>query len=242
MTGRPLVISHRTDMGTCPENTLAGIDAALAAGADGVEVDVRATAEGEVILLHDASLRRTTDDHRDVSSVTLAELRSVRVGPRAGDAAPLPVPTLREALERVDGRSILVIELKQPGIEAAVAQLVREARAAEWCWVWAFNPSAGATCRAALPEVPVALNTSAGSAARYGYVDPIEVAVRAGFAAVSPDHSMVDRALVDGARRRGLAVYTWTVNDRADIERVVDAGVDAVCGDDAAAIMATLEG
>lgn len=226
---QPLVISHRTNMGTMPENTLAGIDAALADGVDGVEIDVRATRDGRVVLLHDATLDRTAGDPRVLVDVTAEELAAVRTRPVLG-VAPQPVPSLAEALDCVAGRAILVIEVKQRGIHEAVAAEVRATAAAGWCWVWAFDPEVGIACRAALPEVPVGLNLSRGSLERYGYAgDPVALAVRQGFAALSMSHDMVDEASVRAIHRRGLAAYTWTVDEPSDIMRVRAAGVDAIC-------------
>lgn len=229
MTG-PFVVSHRTQMGTCPENTLAGIDAALADGVDAIECDVRATADGVVVLLHDETLGHTTGDPRPLADVVAADLEaSVRVRDPFGRLEPQPVPTLAEALARIDGRAILAIEIKEAGIEERVADIVRAANAVEWCWVWAFDPRVAQASRLALPEVPVALNVSAASFERLPepYVD---ITVRLGLAAVSLEHRLVDAGSVETARRRGLAVYTWTVDEYTDIERVRSAGVDAICG------------
>lgn len=229
MAHHPLVISHRTNMGTMPENTLAGIDAALADGVDGVEIDVRATSDGRVVLLHDATLERTAGDARVLADVRADELTAVRTRPIHGVEGQ-PIPSLAETLDRVAGRAILVIEVKQRGIHEAVAAEVRAAAAAEWCWIWAFDPEVGIACRAALPEVPVGLNLGRGSLERYGYTaDPVALAVRQGFAALSLSHDLVGEASVHAAHRRGLAVYTWTVDEPADIERVRAAGVDAIC-------------
>ena len=225
----PLVISHRTNMGTMPENTLAGIDAAIAEGVDGVEIDVRATRDGRVVLLHDATLKRTTGDPRVLVDVSADELAAVRTRPIHGVAAQ-PVPSLAETLDRVAGRVILVIEVKQRGIQEAVAAEVRAAAAAEWCWIWAFDPEVAIACRAALPEVPVGLNLSRGSLERYGYTgDAVPLAVRQGFAALSLSHDLVDEGRVRAIHRRGLAAYTWTVDEASDLARVRDAGVDAIC-------------
>lgn len=237
----PIVISHRTNMGTMPENTLAGVDQAILEGAAGVEIDVRATRDGEIVLLHDASLERTTGDPRDLADVTLEELSAVRVSPLHAYAEPQPVPTLAQTLERIDGRAILVIEIKQPGVEAAVARIVRAAGATERCWIWAFDPAVCVASRRELPEVPVALNVGPGSGERFGFDSYLEFAERERLAAVSLAHAMVDADEVARAHERGLAVYTWTVNEPADIERVRDASVDAICGDTAAGLRLVLE-
>lgn len=226
----PLVISHRTNMGASPENSLEGIAAALDEGVDGVEIDVRASADGVPMLLHDATLART---HRD--SRALAELT-------ASEAGALGVPTLEAALAAIEGRSTLYIEVKERGLGVAVAGAVRPARATSWCWVWAFDPGVGAECRVTLGEVPVALNASPEAAALFGYASPIEVARREGFAAVSLDRRLVTPAVVEKAHRLGLTVFTWTVDEPADIEAVVAAGVDGVCGNFPDRIRAVVEG
>ena len=82
---RPLLIAHRTAMGLCPENTIVGIEAAIGSGVDGVEIDVRVTRDGVPVLMHDASLDRTTGDARDVEAVTLGELRELSVIDPHGD-------------------------------------------------------------------------------------------------------------------------------------------------------------
>ncbi len=228
--GHPLVISHRANMGTMPENTLAGIDAALADDVDGVEVDVRATRDGVAVLMHDATLERVTGDARELSAVAAEELAGLRVSGRDGGEAR-PVPTLAEALARIAGRYILVIEMKERGIVAAAAEAVRAAGAASWCWVWASDPTVCAASRAALPESPAALIVGARSTGRPGLDHYVELAARSGLAAVNLHRSLATGRAVEEAHRAGLAVYCWTVNEPDEIERVIAAGVDAVCGD-----------
>lgn len=216
-----------------PENTLAGVEAALAARADGIEIDVRATADGVPVLHHDATLARTTGDPREVSAVTFQELRdTVRVQPLYEEREPLVVPSLAEVLDAIAGRAILVIEVKQADIHEQVAEVVRRARAEAWCWIWTFDPRIGIACRRVLRDVPVGLNTAPGVLERYGFADePVNLCVREGFAAVSWNHQTVDEAVVTSAQRRGLATYCWTVDEEDDIQRVWAAGVDAICTD-----------
>ena len=242
MSARPLVVSHRTQMGTCPENSLAGIEAALADGVDAIECDVRATADGSPVLMHDATLERTTGDSRLLSEVTGADLASnVRVRDPFGRLKPQRVPTLAEALTRVEGRTTLVIEVKERGIEERVAAAVREAQAADWCWIWTFDPDIGAACRAVLPEVPVALNVGSGTTPRGLDAWYVGTAVEAGFAAISVDYSLADALTVEAAHAEGLAVYAWTVDEVADIRRVATAGVDGICGNFPDRIRAVLD-
>ena len=240
MTDRPLVVSHRTNMGTQPENTLAGIGSAVADGVDGVEIDLRATSDGLVVLMHDGTLQRTAGDPRSVTDLPAAELASLRLRSETGGEAGAPPPSLPEALRCVDGRTILVIEVKQPAIERTVAEAVRAAEAASWCWVWAFDPAVVSALREALPQVPALLLVSPRSHKRFGFDSYVDLAVNRGVAGVSLAHSMIDRATLAAAQRRGLAGYTWTVDDRDDIARVRDAGVDAICGNFPRRIIAAL--
>ena len=239
----PLVISHRTQAGTMPENTLAGIDAALEAGVDAIELDVRATADGVVVLLHDETLERVAGDARALTDLTYEELRGVTLLPTHGVTEPQRVPRLAEVFERVAGRAIVIVEVKQTDIHELVAAEVRRAESAPWTWIWAFDPSVGRACRRVLPEVPVSLNTSPGRLERLGYTStPVEIAVEEGFAAVSWDHEALDASIVDAARRRGLATYCWTPNTTEAIARMVEAGVDGICSDYPDRVQATLAG
>lgn len=219
---RPLVISHRTHAGSRPENSLEGITTALEAEVDGIELDVRASADGVPMLLHDATLERTHTDTRPLAALTSFQARA------------LGVPTLAEALALVASHvawCFLCIEVKERGIGEAVAREVRAAHAEAWSWIWAFDPEVASECRAALPEVPVALNANAASVQAFRYASPLELAVERGFAAISLDHRLVTRAVVDDAHARGLLVFTWTPNTPPDIESVLAAGVDAICSD-----------
>lgn len=226
-----LVISHRTNMGTMPENTLAGISAAIDDGVDAIEVDVRATADGVPVLLHDASLERATGARRELTEVTTDELSALRVIDPHDDAGPQPVPTLAEVLALIDGRCRLVIEVKQADIEQLIATTLREASATGWCWLWAFDVWIASAVSEALLGVPTSLLVGEHAAALDGPESPLKVAHGAGFAGVSLHRSLVTPQAIAEAHGRGLNVYTWTVNDPTEIRRVRDAGVDGICGD-----------
>ena len=218
-------------MGTMPENTLAGISAAIEDGVDAIEVDVRATADGVPVLLHDASLERTTGDSRELTELTSDELSALRVIDPYADAGPQPVPSLADALALIDGRCRLVIEVKQADIEQLIATTLRDASATGWCWLWAFDVWIASAVSEALLEVPTSLLVGERAAPLDGPESPLKVAHGAGFAGVSLHRNLVTPEVVAEAHGHGLHVYTWTVNDEADLQRVRDAGVDGICGD-----------
>ena len=226
MSQRPFLISHRTQMGTHPENTLGGIRAAIESDVDGIEIDVRATRDGAAALLHDAALTRTTGDPRTLVEVSAASARRLHVLGPDGTPGSDGVPTLAAALAEVGGRCLLVIELKEQGLGAEVARRVRAARAEEWCWIWSFNFGAVEEARAAMPTVPASYLVAPGTPV----TTAIATAVRGGCAGISLHESLADEEAVRTAHRRGLAVYTWTVNDAKRARALMTADVDAICG------------
>jgi glycerophosphoryl diester phosphodiesterase len=225
---RPLVISHAACKGHAPENTLAGIRAALDLGADAIEIDVHLTADGVPILLHDDTVDRTTDGTGDVREMTLAQVKTLDAGAHSfeGRFCGERVPTLQEVLELARGRALLVAEIKQRAIERPVVDVVRKLGAAGDVMVWSFQPAVVAAMRALAPEIPCGQLWSERDP------DPARmcaVALAGNAQAVSPHFSFVTEALVRRCLTRGLTVYTWTVDEPDDIRRVADCGVDGIC-------------
>ncbi|MGH7581196.1 MAG: glycerophosphodiester phosphodiesterase family protein, partial [Gemmatimonadales bacterium] len=137
------VIAHRGSSAEAPENTLPAFEAAVRRGADAVELDVRLTADGAPVVIHDATLDRTTDRSGPVSALTLAELRSVDAGakftPDGGRTYPhrgqgAQVPTLGEVLWTFPRMPVLV-EIKEPQTQDAVRRVLLQEGAAERCVV-----------------------------------------------------------------------------------------------------------
>jgi len=239
--GRPFVISHRTHGGTMPENTLVGVRAALDAGADAIELDLRATADGVLVLLHDETLERTTGDPRPVAEVTGDALAAIEVRSRPGQLPPHRVPTLAEVFATVGGAAVVVVEVKATGIETLLADAIGRARAESWTWIWAFDASVARSCQRILPAVPVSRNVGVDSVGAAGDALAIlDACKRDGLSGVSWDHRLVNSDLVEATRTRELATYCWTVNEPSDIARVIDAGVDGICSDFPERVMGVL--
>jgi len=217
---RPLVISHAACGGHAPENTLAGIHKALELEADAIEIDVQASADGVPILMHDLTVDRTTNGRGEVAKLSLAQLRAL-------DAGGEPVPTLAGALQLTRGRALLVIEIKQPGIEDFIASVVRAHDSLGDVMVWSFFPQALDAMRSAEPLMPGALLLTAEALSRWP--EARERALRLGLQGVSAFFSGVDEHLIRDCQRSGLALYAWTVDRQADITRLIELGIDGVC-------------
>lgn len=207
--------AHRGFAESFPENTLAAVRGAVAAGADAVEVDVRRCATGEPVVVHDATVDRVTDGEGEIADLPLSTLRSLDVlGSGEG------IPTLAEVVEAVPPEVILNVELKERGLAADV---LRIAGAADLL-VSSFERGALRE-PAAAGDVPLALLFAADGR------DSLSAAADLGCAAVHPHHSLCDRAFVERAHQRGFAVNAWTVRSTTTARRLGRVGVDGLIAD-----------
>jgi glycerophosphoryl diester phosphodiesterase len=217
---RPLIISHAACGGHAAENTLAGVRKAIDFGSEAIEIDVQASSDGVPVLMHDVTVDRSTSGSGYVAEMTFEELRALDVG---GE----PVPTLAEALELTRGRVLLVMEIKAPGIEEHVARVVNDASAIDDVMTWSFFPDALKGMRAAEKRIPGALLIGGEHIGRWPEMR--ETALRLGLQGVSPFHLGISPEIVESCRRSGLALYSWTADEEAQIQHLVDLGVDGVC-------------
>ena len=220
---RPFVISHAACKGHAPENTLLGVRKAIELGADGIEIDVYASRDGVPVLIHDETVDRTTNGSGPVSEMSMAELRKLDAG--GGER----IPALAEVLEVTKDRALLVIEVKQAGIEEQVLRVVRELGALNDCVVHSFNPQVVSRFRAAEPALPAALLIGAVDVTDWGQLFSFALSLNA--QGISVFFPMVDAGLVWRAHLRKLSFYTWTVNEADEMGRLRDCGVDAITTD-----------
>jgi glycerophosphoryl diester phosphodiesterase len=237
MSTRPLVFAHRGGSALGPENTIPAFDRGLAAGADGLELDVHLSSDGIVVIHHDALLDRTTTASGPVAARTAAELAAIdatsrfsRLETRAG------VPTLDEVLRRYPDARIIV-ELKQPSaaLAAAVIDAVHAAGAGGRVCLGSFSLRAMAAARARDPKI------ATGAA-----VIEVRLALyrswcrwpfgRTGYAAFQVPETtgrtrVVSPRFVRMAHDAGVVVQVWTVDAPDDIHRLLDWGVDAIITD-----------
>jgi glycerophosphoryl diester phosphodiesterase len=200
------------------------------------EVDVQVTADGVLVVIHDDTLDRTTNGDGKVEIIRIAELQRLDAGRwRGPQFAGERVPTLREVLDRVKGRCGLNVEMKAEGIAAPVCKLIRERQAEESILVSSFNWQAIAEVRRIAPEIKSALLADRRPRSA------IERAISMQVTAVNPKHDLVDHNLCAEAHRRGLKVYTWTVDDPAEMVRLAEAGVDGIMTNYPARLRALME-
>ncbi len=239
----PPVIGHRGAAGCAPENTLAGLRRAAALGCRWVEFDVRLTADGELVLLHDARLERTTDGHGKVHALPLSAIRRCDAGNRFDPCfAGERVPSLAEA----------IAALAELGLGANV-----ELKAGRHCAVETGTAAADVLARLWPPQLPAPLISSfvteALAAARHRAPTiaggllvrgvPRNWRRRAealGCTTVNADHRLLRPAIVAEIRRAGYPVLAYTVNDAARARELFDWGVTSVFSDVPHMILAAL--
>jgi glycerophosphoryl diester phosphodiesterase len=243
---RPLVYAHRGGAALRPENTLAAFDHGLSLGADGLEFDVHLSRDGVVVVHHDATLERTTNGRGRLADCTadeLARLDAAHYFQQDGAPGHYPfrgrghgVPRLAEVLERYPGCQ-LIIELKvdDPALATRTIDALRAAGALDRTAVGSFY---GRVLRAARAYEP-ALRTGAAREETRWALYRSWVRWRLGATPYRefqvPEHSgattIVTPAFVAHAHRASLPVKVWTVDEPADMARLLDWGVDALISD-----------
>jgi glycerophosphoryl diester phosphodiesterase len=240
---RLAVIAHRGGSKLRPENTIAAFDHAASLAVDGFECDVHLSRDGEVVVIHDPTLERTTDATGPVADRTAAELARVDAGYRFGPEVGHPhrgqrigVPGLAELLERHPSLPIIVeIKGERPDTAARAIAVVREVRAEARVILAGFSDVVLREARRLAPEIP----TSASS-------DEVRSAIRRAHVWIGPARTdyrvfqvplrvngreVITRRFVRTARRAGVPVHAWIIDDPADMRRLVDWGVTGLITD-----------
>ncbi|HEU0026541.1 MAG TPA: glycerophosphodiester phosphodiesterase [Ktedonobacterales bacterium] len=244
---RPLFFAHRGGSALAPENTLPAYERGLALGADALELDIHYTRDGEIVVFHDDMLERTTNGSGPISALTLDEIKRLDAGyrftPDGGATYPwrgqgVTIPTLVEVFERFPDVRIN-IDIKQESEEGdrRFARLLRDHSREDRTMVGSFEEKMVARFRA-LSEGRVATSASAPEARSFVLhvlfratrrlrpaYDALQVPeVHRGIRVVSPTSIRL-------ARELGLDIHVWTVDNGADMERLLDWGVDGLMTD-----------
>jgi glycerophosphoryl diester phosphodiesterase len=239
----PLVLAHRGGAGLAPENTIAAFDNAVRLGADGLELDVRLSRDGIVVVHHDATVDRTTDARGAVNSFTADQLARVDAGSRFERGAATPfrglgigIPTLAGVLARFrDSRIVVELKLNTPELASAALDVVRRAGALDRVCFGSFGRR---VLRAVRIMEPALATSAAREEVRWALYRswcgwPLRRRAYAGFQV--PEWSgrtrVVSPRFVAAAHRAALGVQVWTVDTEADARRLLDCGVDALITD-----------
>lgn len=225
----PKIIGHRGIPHIAPENTMASFTAAVAAGADGLETDVQMTSDGELVLIHDETLDRTTNGTGLVVQHTLRELKALDAGSRFHETYKNErIPTLREFLEYVSKRELLInIEIKSgvvlyPGIEKKLIDMLHEYNMGQNVILSSFNHYSLLTCKELDPSIKT------GILYMCGMVNPWVYAKSIGADALHPLFYSVRPETIGGMRDSGLLINPYTVDSPSDMKNMISLGVTGI--------------
>ncbi len=225
---------HRGAPEAAPENTLPAFMEAVQLGAHGIELDVMFSKDGEIVVIHDYTLDKTTSGSGLVKDHTLTELKQLDAGSWFGEAfIGTRIPTLQEVIDTLPRTALINIEIKgespfTDGIEQAVVNTIAENNLFNRVMVSSFNPVSLIRVKMADKQIPVGLI----------YAPDLPIFLRDAWfipilrpEALHPRHDMVDEAYMNWAKNKGYRVNVWTVNEAAEMKRLLDLKVDGIITD-----------
>jgi glycerophosphoryl diester phosphodiesterase len=234
----PLVMAHRGQRATTPEQTLLAYETAIRLGAEAIETDVQRTRDGKLVMLHDLTLDRTTNGHGRIADHDWAEVRDLDAGSWFGpEFAGCRIPTLEETIDLVVGAGLtLCVEIKgdaaaTPETAVAVATLLRDRHLLDRVFISSFDHAALQAARSVVESPLLAPERLPDT----GPSDPsVAVAQAVALDAAALQHRWEDLTanVVDALHDAGTAVWSWPIDTPESIAHSVAVGVDAMIGDD----------
>lgn len=223
--------AHRGFSGKYPENTMLAFKKAIEAGADGIELDVQLTKDGEIVIIHDETIDRTTDGKGLVADYTYEELcRFDASFIYRGQIGFNKIPTLREYLEFVKDKNIITnIELKTGifeylGIEEKVWELIQEYKVEDKVIISSFNHYSVLHMKKLAPDLKYGLLSESWLINAGKYTHDL------GIQCYHPIHYNLTSEIINEIKKYGIEINTYTVNKEKDIRYLIEKGIDIIIG------------
>ena len=213
-----LRVGHRGAKAYAPENTLMSFKKAMEIGVDAVELDVRKTKDNQLVVIHDADVKRTTDGEGLVSELTLKEIKSFSA--EKGEK----IPTLEETLDFLDKKVKVVIELKETGIEEQVLSIVHMKSLEKNVVIVSFLEDALKKVRELDKDIETGLIYAK-------HKNPIKAALELKANYLLSFYRFTHTANVEKAHQNGLKMIVWTINKPEEVEEYAKKGVDGISSD-----------
>ncbi len=236
-TAGVMVMAHRGYSAVAPENTMPAFEKAYEAGVNSIELDVQMTKDGEIIVLHDSNLKRTTGIDKNVWDVTYDEIKDLDNGSFfSSEYAGTKIPTLDEAIRYCKGRMYINIEIKRnghdEGIEDRVVEIIRNNEFQAECDVTSQDYETLQYIRANYPDILLAYTSVIG----IGDVQNLEASD-----ILSIQETFATYDTVEALHRQGKRVFVWTVNEEETMERLIGLNVDAILTNDPALALQVIQ-
>ncbi|MBO0352393.1 glycerophosphodiester phosphodiesterase [Flagellimonas marinaquae] len=220
-TSKPLVIGHRGAMGHETENTLASVQKALDLGVDMIEIDVFKIQSGEIVVFHDEKVDRLTNGGGNIEEYNIVQLRQLILD------GGHKIPMLQDVLKQIDNKVVLNIELKGPETADRVNFIVdyyikSKGWSPENFVISSFNWDELRDMRSRNADIKIAVLTSEDP------IKAIDVAKELKAVAINPHFETLTKENTAKIHEEGLKVYTWTVNEPEDIQKMTEFGVDGI--------------
>lgn len=241
-------IGHRGAPTLAPENTLAGVREAIKVGVDGIEFDVKFTADHKMIVIHDGDLKRTTNGgDAKVADKTLAELRQLDAGswgPWAngqfpGEKLPLPEEIVHEI---VASGAFPVVHIAEAGLVSDVVRVLAAEKALDRAVIFCFGYDAMEKLVTECPQVRKGWLVEKSNFEKDGIEGVVAKALRAKCSILAPAGSAVTPELMAACRQANLPLWVWTINEQAQMEQAIGVGVDGIITDAPQLLNAVLAG
>jgi len=213
-----LKVGHRGAKAYESENTLSSFKRAIELGVDAVELDVRKTKDNEIVVIHNADVKKTTDGSGSVNELTLEEIKKFVT------AKGEQIPTLEEVLDFVGKRVKVLVELKETGIEEKVLGLIRQKGLMENVIIVSFHEEALRKVRKLDDDVATGL-------IYVRHKKPIQSALELKAEYLLPLYRFTHSANIRKAHENGLKVIVWTINKKEDVAEYRKKGVDGIASD-----------
>ncbi|MWB94312.1 glycerophosphodiester phosphodiesterase [Flavobacterium sp. GA093] len=219
-----LKIAHRGAKGYEPENTLAAFQKALDLNADGIELDVHLSSDGQIMVIHDETIDKMTNGKGFVNTLSLSELKSFLV------ADKYEIPTLKEVFDLVDKKCLINIELKSKETPQSVAALIKEyILDKNWSYehfiVSSFDWSALQEVHNLNSKIPIGVLTETDLELALAFAETIKAK------AIHPDFHLLNQENTTRIQAHGLLVFPWTINELEDIQKIKKYKVNGIITD-----------
>ncbi|MFD1736386.1 glycerophosphodiester phosphodiesterase [Bacillus salitolerans] len=214
------IFGHRGSAGTHPENTMMSFQEAERVGADGIELDVQLSKDGEMVIIHDEKVDRTTDGKGWVKDLTLKELRQLDASYKFSYNERCIIPSLEELFSWASPNSLLInVELKNTvvlyeGLEEKVIQLIRNYHMENRVIISSFNHYSLVKCRNIAPDIEI------GALYSDGLFEPWHYATRIGAGALHPNYKAAPPEIISQSQLNGIKMRPYTVNKVEDMKKL----------------------
>ncbi len=242
---RPVLIAHRGLRARVPEHTTPSLEAAIAAGAEMIEVDARFTRDRVLVLMHDATVDRTTNGTGPIAELTWDEVARLDAGdPADARLANQPVLRVADVMDLAAAAGVaLCLEAKgetpeeAADVAVALARLVEDRDAIDWAFVSSFDHAALARARSIVPALLLAPERIPEKGAQPPGL-AAEQALGLGAAVIQHRWELIEPDVVEAAHEAGVGIWAWNTNDVASVEHTFDLGVDGIVSDDVTLLVA----